>query len=84
MTWPLLAVIVLEFAFMLRQSALMDRERDRHAKELQRFADRIQHPEVRQVDPGPVVDVEPPKDAAEMAWVGEVVPEFVHVGEQKG
>lgn len=42
--------------------------------------DRIQHPGVRQIDREPVAPVEPPRDAAEFAHIGQVVPEFVHVG----
>ena len=49
--------------------------------ELAKLADRIQHPTVRQVEPGPEVEHQLPKDEAEMAHVGQIVPEFVNVGE---
>jgi hypothetical protein len=42
--------------------------------------DRIQHPEVRQSQPVEPVDYEPPQDAAELAHVGQEVPEFIQVG----
>jgi hypothetical protein len=46
-----------------------------------KLLDRIQHPEIRQVMPGEPVEYETPKDEAEMAWVGQEVPEFVQVGD---
>ncbi len=49
--------------------------------ELAKLADRIQHPEIRQVEPGPMIEHEPPKDEAELAHIGQIVPEFVRVGE---
>ncbi len=49
--------------------------------ELAKLADRIQHPEIRQVEPGPMIEHEPPKDEAELAHIGQIVPEFVNVGE---
>ncbi len=49
--------------------------------ELAKMADRIQHPEVRQIEPGLQVEHEPPKDEAELAHIGQIVPEFVRVGE---
>src|ERR1700758_2483655 len=43
--------------------------------------DRIQHPERIQVQADPdYTPPEPPPDAAELAMVGRIVPEFVHVG----
>ena len=41
--------------------------------------DRVQHPEYHQVAL-PALPSEPPRDAAEMAYVGTEVPEFVKVG----
>ncbi len=52
-----------------------------HEKQLASFADRIQHPEIRQVEPGPTVEYETPRDEAELAQVGQIVPDFVQVGE---
>lgn len=57
------------------------REREAWESERAKLLDRIQHPEVRQVE----ADIEyeehvPPKDSAELAQVGQIVPEFVQVG----
>ena len=52
------------------------------AKERRSLLDRIQHPEKVQVLPDPdYIPPEPPKDAAELAWIGQVVPDFVNVGQ---
>jgi hypothetical protein len=54
----------------------------REAQERTKLLDRIQHPELRQVPPGgEMIEYDPPKDAAELAQVGQVVPEFVQVGD---
>jgi hypothetical protein len=51
------------------------------AEERRALADRIQHPERIQVQPNTeFVPFEPEEDLAEMAYVGQVVPEFVQVG----
>jgi hypothetical protein len=42
--------------------------------------DRIQHPEARQVEAGEVREYEPPKDTAEMAFIGQEVPYGYQVG----
>lgn len=50
------------------------------AEERQTLLDRIQHPERPRV---PVVErepIEPPKDSAELAYVGGIVPDSVQVG----
>lgn len=50
-------------------------------QERRSLLDRIQHPHVRQVDTGDRdVIAESPRDAAEFAQVGAIVPDFVHVG----
>jgi hypothetical protein len=49
-------------------------------RERQKLLDRIQHPEVRQVEPGEPVEWDEPKDAAELAQVGQIVPDGVQVG----
>jgi hypothetical protein len=49
-------------------------------RERRSLSDRIQHPERAQIEPGPVEPIEPPIDAAELAYVGQEVPEFVSVG----
>lgn len=52
-----------------------------HASERAKLLDRIQHPEVRQVEPYREAIVhEPPGDPSEMAFIGQEVPEFVNVG----
>lgn len=58
----------------------LDRERawERERKSL---LDRIQHPERLQIDALPHEPVQPPRDAAELAYVGHEVPSFVDVGE---
>ena len=55
---------------------------DQAAIERRALADRIQHPERMQVDPGERVEHEPPTDTAELAYVGREVPEFVNVGSE--
>lgn len=50
--------------------------------ERRHLLDRIQHPQVRQVDPQDFPPLEPPRDAGELAQVGQIVPEFVHVGNE--
>ena len=62
--------------------ALLETERKEHREEVQKLLDRIQHPEVRQVQPLPSEPVDPPKDAAEMAFLGEQVPEGYEVGHE--
>jgi hypothetical protein len=49
--------------------------------ERKQLLDRIQHPEIRQVEPGEPIDWDEPKDAAELAQVGQIVPDGVMVGE---
>ncbi len=67
-------------AALVVQYLLHSRERREHDRQLSKMADRIQHPEIRQVEPGPQTEYEPPKDEAELAQVGQIVPEFVQVG----
>ena len=55
-------------------------EREAWAKERASLLDRLQFPETRQVEPGPMIEHEPPKDEAELAHIGQVVPDFVQVG----
>ncbi len=73
-------VAALLVAALVVQYLLHSRERREHDRQISKMADRIQHPEVRQVEPGPVREYEPPKDEAELAQVGQIVPEFVQVG----
>ena len=60
---------------------LLEREREKHREEVASLLDRIQHPEVRQVEPIYSEPVEPPKDAAELAMIGHIVPTGYDVGE---
>ncbi len=73
------AIICLTFLLVLTLVA-WSKDRADLLKELGRMADRIQHPEIRQVEPGEIVQHDPPRDAEEMAQVGQEVPEFVQVG----
>jgi len=60
-------------------------QRQEAIEERRALADRIQHPDRIQVVPSPDYrPPEPPKDEGEMAWVGQMVPEFVHVGSPPG
>lgn len=52
---------------------LLERERAEHRVEIAKLLDRIQHPEVRQVEPGEVVQYDLPTDDAELAQVGQIV-----------
>ena len=61
---------------------LRDRERQAYEQTTRSLLDRIQHPEIRQVQPFPSEPVDPPKDAAEMAFLGEQVPEGYEVGHE--
>jgi hypothetical protein len=54
---------------------------DAHAQERAKLLDRIQFPQVRQVDAGEVVERDPPTDAGELAQVGQIVPDYVNVGQ---
>ena len=60
--------------------ASFEAERQRWEQERQILLDRIQHPESRQVAPGPVIEYDPPKDEAELAYVGQMVPDGISVG----
>jgi hypothetical protein len=59
----------------------LTKERAEWAKERKELLDRIQHPEIKPVEPGEQMEYETPKDEAELAQVGQIVPEFVNVGE---
>jgi len=58
----------------------LTKEREEWAKERKELLDRIQFPERKPVEPGPMVEHEPPKDEAELAHIGQIVPDFVQVG----
>jgi hypothetical protein len=69
---------------LFRQARLAETERARilsaGVQERASLLDRIQHPEVRQVQPVEVEPWEPPKDLAELAHLGQIVPDGVTVG----
>lgn len=63
---------------------LREREQSRHEAQMANYleaasvernalAERIQHPETRQVPPGEVIEHEVPTDAGELAQVGQIV-----------
>jgi hypothetical protein len=56
-------------------------ERQAWGRERKELLDRIQHPETRVVSSMPAVEYEAPKDAAELAQVGQEVPYGVQVGD---
>ena len=79
----LVALIALQFLHMRERDQMrveQNLERAAVAKERAQLLERIQRPEVRQVEPGEIQEMIPPKDVAEMAYVGEIVPEFIQVG----
>lgn len=55
-----------------------------HAKERNELCERIQHPEIRQPVILAPISHDQSTDMAEMANVGEIVPEFVNVGVGNG
>jgi hypothetical protein len=69
---------------LFRQARLAETERARilsaSVQERASLLDRIQHPEVRQVEQAEVEPWEPPKDLAELAHLGQIVPDGVTVG----
>lgn len=63
------------------ERGIADADRAELLAQINRLADRIQHPERIQVVPAPDYrPPEPPTDAAELAFVGQEVPEFVQIG----
>lgn len=63
-----------------RLLAAQARERQAALEERRSLADRIQHPERIQVQPVEGPEPYVPRDSAELAYVGQLVPEFVQVG----
>jgi hypothetical protein len=60
-------------------------QRQEAIEERRSLADRIQHPDRIQVVPSPDYrPPEPPKDEAEMAYIGQMVPDGIHVGSPPG
>lgn len=50
------------------------------AEERAKLLDRIQHPERLAVPAGEMIEYDPPKDTTELAYIGQIVPEFIQVG----
>lgn len=66
---------------LAQQNREATQERQALGEERRQLADRIQHPEQVIVQPAQhYTPPEPPVDAQEMAMVGQIVPEFIHVG----
>lgn len=85
MIWAVVAltIIILGLLFLIDRLIVdAGRERERHESVVKGLLDRIQFPEVRQVEPGPVAQREPPADTAELAFIGEEVPHYVKVGSE--
>jgi hypothetical protein len=76
-----LAIIVALLLFQRERENIRGVTRERAwERERKSLLDRIQFPERVQVEAGPYEPVEPPIDAAELAYVGQEVPEFLSVG----
>jgi len=65
----LVAALVVQQVLHRRQVDFLEQL---YAKERSVLADRIQHPELRQVQPLPPEEHEPPHDAAQLALVGQI------------
>ncbi len=76
----LLLLVVALVALRERDARQLERILTAAATERRSLLDRIQHPERRQVEPVVREPVEPPRDAAEMSLIGQIVPDGVQVG----
>ena len=76
----LIVVLIAQQFFQRRQ---MDDLIADFAIERASLLDRIQFPDVRQVEPGDVQEYEQPKDMAEMAFIGQQVPYGYDVGTEE-
>lgn len=63
-----------------REATLLERALIRAEEERRSLLDRIQHPERPQVQPVEREPVEPPRDSAELAYIGQIVPDGIQVG----
>lgn len=79
-----IAILLVFLILIWMLLASQDRERGRWERERKSLLDRIQHPERVQVEPGTQVEFEPSKDEAELAYIGQVVPDGVQVGADVG
>jgi hypothetical protein len=80
MTIALCVIIAVLFAERFADKFLLDGVLKRHAFERKELAERIQHPEIRYPEVIPSIPHEQSSDGAEMAYVGDIVPEFLRVG----
>lgn len=76
----LAAIVALLVLLRERDARQLERLLEATARERRSLLDRIQHPQRVQVAPVEREPVEPPRDGAEMAYVGQIVPEGVQVG----
>ena len=77
-----LFVLVL-YRMTLNHQVTVDKILERGRLERSILLDRIQHPHIRPVETSIFQATEPPRDAAELAWVGMEVPDHVHVGTEE-
>ena len=83
MTAAIICLTVLVLAVLVSWGRMAEKWAEERAMllvQVNRMADRIQHPEVRQVEAVDPVAYDPPKDLAEMAFVGQEVPYGYDVG----
>jgi hypothetical protein len=83
-TLALLGIVILLTVLRERDARQFERLLAATAAERRSLLDRIQHPERAQVAPVEREPIEPPRDSAELAYVGQIVPEGVHVGASDG
>lgn len=63
-----------------REASLLERALRRAEAERASLLDRIQHPERVQVTPVEREPIEAPRDSAELAYIGQIVPDGIQVG----
>ncbi len=84
----LLALVILLVAVLVRQQTdhtnRVENILARSDDTMRSLLDRIQHPTIRQVQAAPHGVYEAPRDAAEMAQVGMIVPDGISVGSDNG
>jgi hypothetical protein len=80
----LAAFVILLVLLRERDARLLERLLVATAAERSSLLDRIQHPERAQVTPVEREPIDPPRDSAELAFVGQIVPEGVQVGTLDG
>lgn len=80
LTLALVGLVLLLVLMRERDARRLDRFLADTARERRSLLDRIQHPERVQVQPVASEPSEAPRDSAELAHVGGIVPEFVDIG----